>query len=620
MSGAVRNSLKSWPRALHYARPYWPLALAGVVLVVAGAGVSLLEPWPMAVLVDSVLGDHPLPAFFERLTGQSVFARVAFAVAMGLLVTLLIHAVSVMSEFVTTKLGLRMVLEFRSQLFQHVQRLSFSYHDNRRTGSFMGIINQEAATVGTVTVAMFPLLQSALTLVGMFVIAFRLNPPVALVSLSVVPFIYYSTGYYGAKIGPQVRRVRGMEMLSLHIVHETVQMLRVIVAFNREQHEYGKFRNQGEEAVDARVRLTVRQTVFNLGVSLVTAIGTALVLGVGAFQVLSGQLTVGKLLVLVSYIAAVYKPLEKISSTINSIQEKLVSFDMALALLNASPEVTEKPDAIKVESVRGAVSFRDVAFSYSGRDSTLDEISFEVSPGQTLAIVGPTGAGKSTLASLLPRFYDPARGQVLLDGCDLRDLTLESLRAQMSIVLQEPLLFTGTIEDNICYGKLDASFDEVVKAAKRANAHDFIMRLPAKYKTPLGERGAKISGGERQRICIARAFLKDAPILILDEPTSSIDSQTEAVILEALDKLMYGRTTFVIAHRLSTIRNADLILVLSKGRIQDQGTHEELIERGGLYSELYRSQLHTDHRVSKSTSNGEAPPPDIDREMVGDAS
>lgn len=571
---------------MSYARPHKGLIASALVLVVLGAGVSLLEPWPVAVLVDSVLGGEPLPGPLEQWIPSNIAARVGFAVLLGLLVTGAIQGVGVVMEYVTTKLKMWMVLEFRSVLFRHVQRLSFAFHDERLTGEFMGRINGQAASVGSVTVAIFPLLQSALTLIGMVVVAYRLNPPVALVSLAVVPFIYYSTGFYGSRIGPEVRKVKGMEIRSLHIVHEAVQMLKVIVAFNREEGEYRKFRAQGEEAVSARVKVTLRQTLFSLMVNLITALGTAAVLGVGAYQVLNDNLTTGQLLVLISYIAAVYKPLETISTTINSIQEQLIGFEMAEELLDKSPEVVEKPDAIELGRAEGRVTYENVSFHYQGRERTLEDISFEVDAGETVAIVGPTGAGKTTLLMLLARFYDPHEGRILIDGVDLTDLTLASLREQMSIVLQESLLFSDTIEENIRYGRPEATYEEVKEAARCANAHDFIMNLPRKYRTKLGERGAKLSGGERQRICMARAFLKDAPILVLDEPTSSIDSRTEAVILEALGRLMQGRTTFTIAHRLSTVRDADRILVLEDGRIAERGTHDELAVAGGLYQTL----------------------------------
>jgi ATP-binding cassette, subfamily B, bacterial len=587
--GALKKSLRAWPRTLPYLKPHKAMVAVSMLLMVVAAGVALLEPWPLAVLVDSVLGNQPLPGPFEAIP-DNVAVRVGFVMALMLGVTLATGAVGALGDYVNTKIDMRMVLDFRSQLFQHVQRLSFDFHDERRTGEFMGRINGQASNLGAVTVSAFPLVQAALTLVGMFVVAYRMNPPVALLSLSVVPFIYYSTGYYGARIGPEVRKVKKMEMRSLHIVHEAVQMIRVIVAFNRETDEYRKFREQGEEAVDARLKVTVKQTVFNGVVSLITAAGTAAVLGLGAYQVQRGNLTIGQLLVLLAYIRAVYTPLETISSTLNSIQEQLIGFEMALELLETEPEVVEKPDAMVMKQAKGAVVFDRVSFSYEGRERTLSDISFEVAPGEAVAVVGPTGAGKTTLMSLLPRFYDPAEGRILLDGVDIRDLTLASLRAQISLVLQEPLLFGGTIEDNIRYGRPDAGRDEVVAAAKAANAHDFIMKLPGKYRTKLGERGAKLSGGERQRISVARAFLKDSPILVLDEPTSAIDSRTEAVILEALGRLMEGRTTFMIAHRLSTVRNASQILVINDGEIVERGGHDELLEAGGLYRLLHEAQ------------------------------
>ena len=590
MSGAVRTSLESWPRAVRYAGPFRGLIAASLVMVVITSLVGLLEPWPMALLIDSALGDKPLPGPLETLIGDGAAARIVLAVALGLLVALAINGFAAISQHISTKLEMRMVLDFRSRLFQHVQRLSFGYHDDRLTGEFMGRINQQAQSVGKVTVAIFPLIGSALSLLGMFWIAYRLNPPVALVALSIVPFIYLSTGYYGTKIGPRVRKVKGMEIRSIHMVHEAMQMLRVVVAFNREGHEYDKFRAQGEEAVDARVDVTSRQMMFSLMVSLITATGTAAVLGVGAWQVINGDLTVGELLVLISYISAVYKPLDTISTTINSIQENLIGYEMAEELLDTEPEVVESPKAVSIGRSEGAVEFHGVSFDYPGRAGTLRDLSFTVQPGETVAIVGPTGAGKSTLASLLPRFYDPAEGRIVLDGIDLRDITFESLRSQMSLVLQEPLLFTGTIKENIRYGRLDATDDEIRDAARAANAHEFIKDLPKRYATKLGERGAKLSGGERQRICIARAFLKDAPILVLDEPTSSIDSRTEASILEALERLAEGRTTFMIAHRLSTVRSASQILVVSGGEIVERGTHDELLKLRSLYCLLHEMQ------------------------------
>jgi ATP-binding cassette subfamily B protein/subfamily B ATP-binding cassette protein MsbA len=387
-----------------------------------------------------------------------------------------------------------------------------------------------------------------------------------------------------------LRQVKGMEGESLAIIHEAISMLRVIVAFGRENHEYQRFRTQGERAVGARIKVTVRQTLFSLAVNMTTAVGTALVVGLGAYHALQGELTVGQLLVAIAYLAAVYKPLEAISYTLGTLQERLVGTRMAYELMDTVPDIKDAPGAVSIQRTRGRVTFEGVRFSYSGRVDTLKDISFEAPPGQILAIVGPTGAGKSTLVSLLPRFYDPSQGRILLDGRDVRTIRLRSLRDQISVVLQEPLLFSGCIRDNIRYGRLDATMDEVIEAAREANAHDFIMELPDQYDTQIGERGAQLSGGERQRISVARAFLRDAPILILDEPTSSIDSRTEAVILDALARLMAGRTTFMIAHRLSTIRDAHLVLVLHHGEIVEQGTHVELLERDGVYRQLYDIQ------------------------------
>jgi ATP-binding cassette subfamily B protein len=578
-------------RILPYLRPYWKLAVFALVLTLLAALFSLLLPWPLALMFDSVLGDRPLPGALNSLFGSVGKVPLLVLLAVSTVVLSAMQGVfGLLEEYITAKVDQYMTLEFRSDLFRHAQRLSFAYHDQRRTGQFIALINLQAASAGNIIVAIPPILQSVATLVGMLVIALSINVKLTLLVISVVPFIYYSTGQYTRRIEPRLIKVRGMEGESLSIVHEAMAMLRVIVPFGLESHHYERFREQGERAVAARVDLTVRQTVFSVIVNVLTAIGTALVLGYGAYLILQGQFSGGRLLVMMTYTASAYQPLEQMAATIGSLQEQFVNARGALALRDAQVDIEDAPDAVDIERARGEIAFEGVDFSYQRRVDTLKDISFQVRAGQRVALVGPTGAGKTTLISLLPRFYDPARGCVLLDGTDLRKLTLASLRRQISIVLQEPLLFSGTIAENIRYGRLEASMEEVVQAAKDANAHDFIMRLPDKYATRLGERGAQLSGGERQRISVARAFLKDAPICILDEPTSSIDSRTEAVILDSLERLMLGRTTFMIAHRLSTVRNADVIVVLNHGRLVEQGTHEELLGRESLYQQLHVAQ------------------------------
>jgi ATP-binding cassette subfamily B protein len=579
-------------RIARYVRPYWLMAAGSALATLLTACVGLLSPWPMKILVDTVLGNEPLPKMVRAL-GPWVpdkFQLLVLTVVAGLAVSLVVNLLAVATSYMNTKLDLAMTLDFRSDLFQQAQRLSMAYHERRRSGMIIYIINSMAGAPTGLVMALLPLVQNVLTLVGMFWISFRLNSNLALLSLLVVPFLYYSVGYYTTHIRERLMTVKGMEGETLSIIHEAVSMLRVIVAFGRESHEYARFREQGQRANGARIRVTVRQAVFSLAVNTTTAVGTAVVLGYGTYLALGKRLTVGELLIVVAYIGSVYKPLEAISGTMGAVQDHIVNLQIAFSLLDTEPDIRDEPGAVALGRSKGHVRFEGVNFDYSGRTGTLKDISLEAVPGQAIAIVGPTGAGKSTLVSLLPRFYDPAGGRIVIDGVDIKTITLRSLRQQISVVLQEPLLFSSTIADNIRYGRLDATMDEIVEAAKHANAHDFITRLPQQYETTLGERGAQLSGGERQRISVARAFLKDAPILILDEPTSSIDSRTEAVILDALERLMLGRTTFLVAHRLSTLRNVDTIVVMHQGQITESGTHDELLARGGLYRQLHDVQ------------------------------
>jgi ATP-binding cassette, subfamily B, bacterial len=582
--------MKYFWRVLHYLRPYWKLACGSVLITIASVAASLLTPWPLKILVDNVLGSQPLPPILARAGGSDRAVLLALVVGGGLVVTLLVNLLDVLENYVNTKLNLSMGLDFRGDLFQHAQRLSMSYHDQRRSGMLIYMINYQCDAASGLIMAVPPLAQSALTLAGMFWITLLIDARLALLSMTVVPLLYYSVGYYIKHIQPRLLHVKGMEGETVGIIHEALSMVRVIVAFGREGYEYGRFRDQGLRAVHARVKLTVRQTIFSLAVNMTTATGTALVLGYGAYHALQGRLSVGQLLVVMTYVAAVYRPLEAISTTIGSLQDQIVGLQMTFGLLDTESEIQDVKGAHVLVHAWGRVAFKNLQFSYAGRTETLKDINLEARPGQRIALVGPTGAGKTTLVSLIPRFYDPSHGRVEIDGVDICTMTLKSLRQQIGLVQQEPLLFSDTVSNNIRYGRLDASKDEVIAAAKAANAHDFIMSLPEKYDTVIGERGAKLSGGERQRISVARAFLKDAPILILDEPTSSIDSKTEAVILDALDRLMDGRTTFMVAHRLSTIRDADQILVMNHGRIVERGTHDELLKQHGLYFQLYEMQ------------------------------
>lgn len=587
-----RSGWELWrimPRTLPYLRPYWKLLAVSFGLLILGAAATMLQPWPLAVMLDEVSGRKNAGGFF-LFGAKNEYTVLAIATAAGFFVVILSHGLTVINSYLDSKLEQHIVLDLRSDLFEHAQRLSLTFHDERRTGELMARINYAAGSLGAIIMSVPPIAQSLLTLVGMAVIAALIDLKVALISLSVLPFMYYSLRTYGVRIVPRLERVQTLEWQSLSMVNEAMGMLRVIVPFNREGFEHQKFRDQGAVAADERVRLTVRQTLFNLAVSTATGLGIGLVFFFGFSAHFHNEITIGQLVVLLSYVAAVYTPLEQISNTIGALNQQLIQLHSSFELLDTEPEIRDAPDAQGLSRVRGEIRFDGVDFSYSNRQRVLRGVSFTAEPGSRVAIVGPTGAGKTTLASLLIRFYDPEHGRVTLDGVDLRQLKIAALRQAVSVVPQEPLLFSGSIESNIRYGRLDATSDEVVAAARAANAHDFIVKLPHGYETVVGERGSGLSGGERQRIAVARAFLKDAPILLLDEPTSSIDSKTEEVILDALDRLVAGRTSFTIAHRLSTIMDADLILVMDRGTIVEQGTHDSLLHRRGLYFGLHEAQ------------------------------
>ena len=557
-----------------------------------GVLFSLAAPWPLALLVDSALGDKPPPPAIEAVFGTNPMVLVVVAAVAGLLITLLTNILNVWDEYVNTNLSQRMILDFRSELFAHAQRLSQAFHDGSHTGVFIARVNLEAQNIGEITVSMPPLLQSVLTLGGMFFIAFRLAPGLALLALAVVPFIYLSTGYYAKKIEPRLYEVRNAEGKSLSIVHEAMSMLRVIVAFGRQDHELQRFRTQAQRTVDARVAVTVRQTMFSLVVDGITATGYALVLGFGAAKVINGSLSVGQLSVIVAYIQAVYRPLQQISGTLATLQNLFVGLEGAFDLLDAKPDVHDRFGAVAIgaRTRRGRVSERRIRIPGTARHAARHLVQCAGRcPGRDRR---PDGRRQDDVDESVHPVLRPARGP---------DPARWARHDRDHVGVAAARTSPSSIKIRCCSRARSWTTSGTggsTRPTKRcepprcaANIDEFIAALPAGYDTRLAERGGRLSGGERQRVTIARAFLKNAPILILDEPTSAVDTRTENVILDALDRLMAGRTTFLIAHRLSTIRDVDGVLVMNAGRLVEAGTHDELFALdGGLYRQLWDMQ------------------------------
>jgi ATP-binding cassette, subfamily B, bacterial len=535
--------------------------------------VALLTPLPLKIVVDSVLGDKPLPSFLQPvlpgfITGSKGMILI-LAVALVVIVALLAQLRGICSLILQTSTGEKLLMDFRAQLFRHAQRLSLSYHDWRGTADSIYRIQYDALAVQWITTEGFiPLVTSVVTLVSMIYITGRIDLQLALVALAVTPLLFLILRTYGQRLRSGWRGQKNLESSTLRVVQETLGGIRVVKAFGQEEREKERFTGRASETLKARVRLSFKEGGLGLMVGLVTAAGEAAVIFIGVRNVQAHTLTLGDLLLVMGYLSQLYRPLESVSKRLGELQRSLASAERTFALLDQTPEVIEKPNAMPLSRAKGALSFQNVFFAYDGENNpVLQDITFEVGPDTRVGIAGATGAGKTTLVSLLTRFYDPTSGRITLDGVDLRDYKTADLRNQFAIVLQEPVLFSTSIAENIAYANLEASFEEIVAAAQAANADEFIANLPEGYDTQVGERGMRLSGGERQRISLARAFLKDAPLLVLDEPTSSVDMKTEAVIMEAMTRLMRGRTTFMIAHRLSTLANCDVRLQIEGGRV-----------------------------------------------------
>ena len=567
----MRGDVVLYRRLLQETRPYW-LHLAGLFgLGLLASPVALLTPVPLKIAVDSVLGGHPLPVFlqpfFPESAAQSPTAILLFAIGLLVAVAALGQLQGLASTLLQAYVGERLVLDFRARLVNQVQRLSVSYHDSRGTADSLYRIQHDVPAIQNLVDGVIPSVSAAITLAMMITVTVLLDWQLALVALAISPPLFFLSGVYRPRMRSQWRHAKKLESSALAAVQETLGALRLVKAFRQEARETDRFLRRSREGMAARLGLALLQGRYGLYVGLTMALGTAAVLLIGVRHVRTGALTLGQLLLVMGYLAQLYQPLKTISRKAASLQSYLASAERAFALLDERPDVPERLHARSLVRAAGAVEFQHVSFAYNSDRPVLHDVSFAVPAGARVAIVGTTGAGKTPLVGLLPRFYDPTAGAVLLDGMDLRDYRLADLRDQFAIVLQEPVLFSTSIGENIAYGRPGASDLDIVRAAKAAGAHDFIGSLPRGYATPVGERGIQLSGGERQRVALARAFLKDAPLLILDEPTSSVDVKTEAVILQAMDRLMQGRTAFLITHRLSALATCDARLQLEQGRL-----------------------------------------------------
>jgi ATP-binding cassette subfamily B protein len=527
---------------------------------------------------------QPLIAMVTR---NNQFVLLVSVVVIGVALNLVNQFVSAYGTQVQVDTGQRMVYDLRGKLFAHLTALGLHHHITTSTADAVYRVDVDAYAIENLVMSgLFPLATSTIALAVMFGWLFYMNVTIALLSLTVVPFLYLCLRFYTRTLVNREERVKELEAKLLGRLYETFGAMKLVKSFAREPHELQRYATNGVTTMNARIAITWQQSLFSVVVSAITILGTALVVIVGGRFVMTGRLTIGQLTVVISYLAAVYGPLSAIAHTTGQLQGAVAGAKRVRAMFALMPETIDDPDAIEAANIKGDIRFEDVSFTYPDGTAVLHGITFAANPGEMIALVGLTGAGKTTLVSLIPRLYTATGGKVVIDGEDVRHFKVRSLREKIAIVLQEPVLFAGTIRDNLRYGRLDASDEEIEEAAKAAHAHEFIMRLPKQYDTEIAEAGGGLSGGERQRLSIARAVIKKAPILILDEPTSSLDAISEEIVFAALRRLRTGRTTVVIAHRLSTVRDADCILVLDGGRIAAQGRHEELLERSDLYRRM----------------------------------
>jgi len=597
----------------HLLRPHWKALLLGLTAVGVETAAGLLEPWPLKIVFDNVLRTKKVPGwighFIVTAIGSDRLAVLKFA-ALAVIVIAVFGAIGTYVEkYTITNVGQRVMHELRRVLYWHIQRLSMTYHDNKRTGDVISTVTTDIDAIqSAITSGVLDTLYYVLTLVGMIGIMFYLDWRFTLIALSVVPALFAVVYTFTRRIKKASRAVRKKEGEMVSTMEEVFSSIRIVKAFAREEYEQKRFEEESKESVDLAFQARDVKAKLSPAVEMIVACGTALLLWFGTRQTLAGRLDAGVLIVFFLYLGKMYKPMRELSKMSDTYSKALVGYDRIKDILAIDLQVRDLPGAIRAPRFNGVVELDHVNFSYQPDRQILKDVSLKIEQGQVAALVGPTGSGKTTLISLIPRFYDPQSGIIRIDGVDLLKYQRKSVREQISFVLQDTLLFRATIWQNIAYGKPEATQEEILRAAKLANADEFIQLLSHGYETMVGERGVTLSGGQRQRIAIARAVIRNSPLLILDEPSTGLDAASEKLVLEALGRLMKGRTTIMVAHRIATVQKADVIFVLDAGKICERGTHEDLLTAGGLYAQFYelQSQQEADQSIANPLLAGAA--------------
>ena len=565
-------------RILSYIKPYLPRLIAAAICTVLAAAGNLYVPWIIKDVIDKVLADKN--------------ADMLNIIAAGIIIIFFVRGVCFYGQnYLMSYVGERVIIDIRSAVYEKLQRLSVSFYDKNKTGTIMSYVTNDVSALQAAMVQnTIDMITEGSVLIGSISAMVYLDWKLTLFTFCTFPFVLWLMDFFGKRIRKSGRRIQECTADITSILQETVSSARVIKSFVREDYEIERFCNQNFANFRANMKNAQLMALLTPVIEFVAAIGVTAIIWYGGHGVINGDLTAGSLVAFLVYAVNISNPVKRLTRVVGSIQRALAAAQRVFDVLDMKEEIAEIPGAKVLPQIEGAVEFKDVSFAYGKGENVLKDVSFQAKPGEVIAIVGPSGAGKSTIANLLPRFYDTTSGSITIDGNNIAEVTLNSLREQVGIVPQETVLFNGTLYDNILYGRLEATREEVEAAAKAANAHNFIMEFPNGYETMLGDRGLNLSGGQRQRIAIARAILKNPRVLVLDEATSALDTESERIVQEALDRLMVGRTSFVIAHRLSTIKNADKILVLQRGRIVEVGTHDELMANNKLYSHLYNIQ------------------------------